>query len=200
MPYSVTLHKHQPYEITQLPKGQLVIKPNAAGSSDGLSIISDVKGDEFSDAVKNAFEYDSTVLVEQYIQGTEITVGVIGNEQAEALPIVEIIPNAGVFDRKSKYTPGETQKFCPARLSIDVTSEAQRLALLCHKALGCKGMSRTDMIVSSEPNNNIYVLETNTIPGLTPTSLLPLAAKQAGLTYTLLLDKLIGYALENKTR
>ncbi len=169
-----------------------VVKPASQGSSDGLTIVE--LGGDLNTALDTAFAIDDSVLVEEFVAGMEITCAVLGTTSLEPLPLVEIVPAKGVYDREAKYTPGATDEICPARLSAELTAEAQAIASKCHVALGCRGMSRTDMIVT--PNGKIYVLEVNTIPGMTPTSLLPKAAATAGYTFSQLLDKLIGYALE----
>jgi len=129
-------------------------------------------------------------LVESYIEGTELTGGVIGNKELEALPLIEIIPNKTYefFDYEAKYTAGATQEICPARINEELTQKAQSYAKIAHRALFCRGYSRTDMILR---DGEIYVLETNTIPGMTATSLLPQAAQKAGMNFSRLLDKLI---------
>jgi len=170
----------------------LIVKPNAQGSTIGMTIVR--RQSEMEAALATAFEYDDTVLVEQFITGTEITVPILGNNKLEILPIVEIVPNGGFYDYKAKYTAGETDEIVPARIPDDVAVEARRIAKLCHQTLGCRGMSRTDMIVTAQ--NEIYTLEVNTIPGMTPTSLLPRSADAALIRFPQLLDKLITLALE----
>ncbi len=170
----------------------LIVKPNAQGSTIGMTIVR--QQGEMEGALATAFEYDDTVLVEQFITGTEITVPILGNSKLEILPIVEIVPNGGFYDYKAKYTAGETDEIVPARIPDDVAVEARRLAKLCHQTLGCRGMSRTDMIVTAQ--SEIYTLEVNTIPGMTPTSLLPRSADAALISFPQLLDKLIMLALE----
>ncbi len=171
----------------------LVVKPVGSGSSVGISIVK--SRDLFKEAVDKAFEQDSMVLIEAHISGIELTGGVIGNNQLEALPIVEIIPNESFdfFDYEAKYTAGATNEICPARINDVMTQKAQETAKTAHKALFCKGYSRTDMILK---NQDIYVLETNTIPGMTATSLLPLAAGEAGIPFSRLLDRLIELSIE----
>ncbi|MHB1191290.1 MAG: D-alanine--D-alanine ligase family protein, partial [Armatimonadota bacterium] len=142
-----------------------------------------------------ALKYDSEVLVEEFVHGTEITVPVIGNEDLLALPVVEIVPEGGFYDYHAKYTPGATEEIVPARLPEALYRKAGELAVMCHRALGCRGMSRTDMMVRGD---EILILEVNTIPGMTPTSLLPCSAKAAGIEFAELLDRLIGYALEEE--
>ena len=171
----------------------VVIKPNREGSTIGLSIARTAS--ELSVGVGIASSHDEDVLLEEYIEGTEITGAVIGNDEPEVLPIIEIVPESGFYDYYSKYTPGATEEIVPARIPEMTYQRAGEIALDCHKALGCRGMSRTDMIIRDD---EIFVLEVNTIPGMTPTSLLPRAAQAAGIEFPKLLDMLIGYALEGK--
>lgn len=175
----------------------VVIKPEHEGSSIGLSIVRREK--DLPQALDKAWAYDRRCLVEKYIPGIEVTGGVLGNDDLQALPLVEIVPGNQYefFDYEAKYTPGATKEICPARLSPPLTQRAQDVALQAHRALCCRGYSRTDMIVDMEAEE-IYVLETNTIPGMTPTSLFPQAAAAAGLSFSQLLDRLIDLALEDK--
>ncbi len=176
----------------------IVVKPVEGGSSIGMSIVNEKK--DLSAALQKAFEYDHTIILEKYIKGIEITGGVIGNDDPEALPLIEIIPGKDYtfFDYEAKYQPGATKEVCPARLDLAQTATAQSLAVKAHQALFCRGYSRTDMIVSSE--GEIFVLETNTIPGMTPTSLLPQAAQAHGLSFSRLLDRLIELGIEEHGR
>jgi D-alanine-D-alanine ligase len=171
-----------------------VVKPENEGSSIGLSIVRQEQ--QLGDALQKAWRFDRRCLVEKYVSGTEITVAVLGNDTLEALPLVEIIPDDKYefFDYEAKYTPGATREICPARLPRDLTEKAQDYAKRAHLALGCRGYSRTDMIVDA---NEAYVLETNTIPGMTQTSLFPQAAAAAGISFSALLDRLIALALED---
>lgn len=173
----------------------LVVKPVTGGSSIGLSIAK--TEDAFETALERAFQEDDEVLIEAYVKGVELTGGVIGNNDLLALPIVEIIPGEGYefFDYEAKYTPGATREICPARIDDATTEKAQAYAKAAHRALFCKGYSRTDMILA---DGELYILETNTIPGMTPTSLLPQAAGAAGITFSRLLDRLIELSLEEK--
>jgi D-alanine-D-alanine ligase len=171
-----------------------IVKPSRQGSTFGVTVVDDRK--QLPEALAFAFQYDDTALVEQFVKGTEITVPIIGNDDLEVLPIVEIVPAGGFYDYAAKYTPGATDEIVPARISTETAAEARRIAELCHRTLGCRGMSRTDMIVTA--SNEIYVLETNTIPGMTPTSLLPRAAEAAGISFPNLLDRLIALALEKR--
>ena len=171
----------------------LVVKPVVGGSSVGMSIVRSVK--DLRAAVEKAAAHDSAIIIESYIEGVELTCGVIGNRELEAFPIIEIIPdkNHEFFDYEAKYTAGITQEICPARIDADLTQVAQTYAKTAHQALFCRGYSRTDMILQ---DNKVYVLETNTIPGMTTTSLLPQAAAAAGMDFTRLLDRLIELGME----
>lgn len=171
----------------------VVVKPNEQGSTIGLSIARSAV--DLLGAVDLALKYDDDVLLEEFVAGTEITAAVIGNDSPDVLPLVEIVPEGGFYDYHAKYTPGATEEIVPARIPEEQYERAQDLGLRCHQALGCRGMSRTDMIVTDD---EVYVLEVNTIPGMTPTSLLPRAAQAAGISFSELLDRLIGLALERR--
>lgn len=175
----------------------LVVKPVVGGSSVGITIVR--RPERLREAVEAGWEHDPAVLIETYIQGTEVTGGVIGNDTLEALPLIEIIPdrNREFFDYTAKYTPGVTEEICPARIDPELTAAAQRLALEAHRTLFCRGYSRTDMMVRGR---DIFILETNTIPGMTATSLLPRAARTAGYSFGRLLDRLIDLSLESRCR
>jgi D-alanine-D-alanine ligase len=175
----------------------LVVKPRCGGSSIGTTIVNDPKGLE--EALPRAFRHGCQVILETYLKGTEITGGVLGNDNLQALPIVEILPGTAYtfFDYEAKYKEGATQEVCPARVSEPLAEQARSCARTAHRALCCRGYSRTDMIIHDE---TIYVLETNTIPGMTPVSLFPLAAKTAGFSFSQLLDRLIQLALQDKER
>lgn len=171
----------------------LVIKPSRQGSSLGMTIARSEQ--DITAGLQKAFALDRQVMVEEFIAGREITGGVIGNREIEAFPLVEIIPGEQYefFDYEAKYQPGASKEICPADLEEPLTVRAQNCALTAHRALQLRGYSRTDMIVSGD---DIYVLETNTIPGMTPTSLLPQGAAAAGLNFPALLDRLIELALD----
>jgi len=173
----------------------LVVKPVKQGSSIGMSIVK--TEDTLPAALEKAFGCDKQVMIEEYIHGREITVGVLGNDELIPLPLVEIIPDKrfAFFDYEAKYQPGATKEICPAKVSETIRNKAWFYGLTAHRALQLRGYSRTDMIFDGE---DIYVLETNTIPGMTPTSLLPQAAAVYGLTFPALLDRLIELAMEDK--
>lgn len=173
----------------------LVVKPVSGGSSIGMSLVRNAE--EITGAAEKGFVYDEMLLFESHIHGLELTGGVVGNQELEAMPIIEIIPEKGheFFDYEAKYVAGRTKEICPARIDEDLTRRAQESALTAHRALFCRGYSRTDMILKGA---QIYVLETNTIPGMTPTSLFPQAAQAAGMNFSQLLDRLIDLSMERR--
>lgn len=172
----------------------VVVKPSRQGSTIGITIVHDPA--DMACALDTALHFDREVLIEEYVAGMEITAPVLGNDVLQALPLVEIVPGSGFYDYEAKYTPGATDEICPARLPADVTAEAQDLACRAHRALGCRGVSRTDMMVGED---GIRVLEVNTIPGMTPTSLLPRSAGVAGISFPALVERLVELALEGRT-
>lgn len=179
----------------------LFIKPNKEGSSFGAGIAR--TKDQVVEAIKRALEFDDTVLAEEYIDGTEITGAVLGNKKAEALPLIEIVPAAHneFFNYEAKYD-GSTKEICPARVNEEIAKRARDIACKAHGLLGCRGFSRTDMIIPRDPEryggkDTIIVIETNTLPGMTSESLFPKAAKEHGLDFPALLDVLIKLALED---
>lgn len=171
----------------------LVVKPVVGGSSVGVSIVR--SEDVLQSAIDEAFLHDDAVIIESYIDGLELTAGVIGNSDLRALPVVEIIPDErhDFFDYTAKYTKGLTREICPARIDDMLAEKARTYAKIAHETLSCRGYSRTDMILKGR---DIFVIETNTIPGMTQTSLLPLAAQTAGITFGRLLDELIELGME----
>ena len=170
-----------------------VTKPSNSGSSVGISIIKNKK--DIKRGIKKAWKEDNKVIIEEYIKGKEITVGVLGNEDIRALPIVENIPKTKFFDFQAKYDAKFCEEISPARIPAKITKKAQELALKVYKLLDCKGFSRIDMILKKD---KIYVLENNTIPGLTPNSLLPKAAKADNISFSKLLEKIINFGLKNE--
>lgn len=177
--------------IKSLKKFPYFVKPNDQGSSVGASIALNVN--QLMKSVRLAFEYSDIVLVDEYIKGRELTCAVIGNDDPIPLPIIEIIPKKGeFFDYESKYTESGADEIVPAKMSKATEKRIKELAVNTYNAIGCRGFGRVDFLLRG---NEIFVLEINTIPGLTPTSLLPKAAASAGMTYTKLLDKIIKLAL-----
>ena len=184
---------HDPVEILSSLGEPVVIKPVAEGSSIGLNICR--TSEELAAALDETFVMSSQVLAEEYIKGSEVSCGVIGNSKPEALPVIEIVPQKqhSFFSYEAKYVPGECKEICPAGLPDEVCKKIQAYALKAHGVLGCKGFSRSDMIVTG---SDVYLLETNTLPGMTKNSLFPLAVRAAGLTIPQFLDRLIELALD----
>lgn len=172
---------------------KLVVKPVSEGSSVGMSIVHDAS--ELPPALERAFAHDTVVLVERFIQGVEVTVGVVGNDDLVALPTLEIVPEHEFYDYESKYVPGMSRHIIPARVADDVAEMCQRVAIEAHRALGCRGISRSDTIVTED--GEVYLLELNTIPGMTSTSLVPDAARAAGIDFPTLCERLVDLALED---
>lgn len=169
-----------------------VVKPANEGSAIGVTIVHEPA--ELPMAVAHAFKYDRSVLIEKFVSGVEVTVGVLGNEHPMALPTLEIVPEHEFYDYDSKYVPGMSRHIIPARVSPEARESCERLSIEAHVALGCRGMSRSDLIVT--PGGDALLLETNTIPGMTSTSLLPDAARAAGIEFPQLCLRLIELALE----
>lgn len=193
-PRSVTLTRDNMLgaeEIIEKVGQRCVVKPATEGSSLGVFIVEGAH--ELEAALEKVFDYDSQALVETFVRGTELTVAVMGGENPRALPIIEIIPKSESYDFESKYAPGGSEHICPARLSDVVTAEIQELAERAHKALECSGVSRTDFILDEDGVS--WALETNTIPGMTKTSLLPDAARAAGMSFPELCTALVRDAL-----
>ena len=169
-----------------------VVKPIREGSSVGVTICGSL--DELAPAVERAFAFDDEVLVERFIAGKEVSVAILGDR---ALGAVEIAPREGFYDYQNKYTRGATDYFVPPRLSPERYRGVLAQALRAHIALGCAGASRVDMMVSDSGNE--YVLEVNTVPGLTPTSLLPKIADAAGISFGELCEAMLsGAALSSR--
>jgi len=173
----------------------LVVKPNYQGSSIGVSIIKNLS--DLEQAIEKAFNFSRHIIVQSYISGREMACGVLDFgwlHSVQALPPTEIIPLAGeFFNYQSKYNPQGAHEITPACLPASLTQAVQRTAVIAHKLVGCRAMSRTDMILGKD--NQVYILEINTIPGMTENSLLPKAAQAAGLSFSRLLDRIIQASL-----
>ncbi|MCE0485208.1 MAG: D-alanine--D-alanine ligase [Methylacidiphilales bacterium] len=169
-------------EITLTPP--LFLKPNAQGSSVGTHPVT--SREELAAALADALTFDSAVLIERFIRGKELTVGVLGDQ---VLPIIEIHPLAGFYDYKNKYTKGNTEYFCPARIPEEIVRVIQKHALAAHRSIGSAVYSRIDFLL--ERDINPYCLEINTIPGMTATSLLPKAAAAVGITFPQLCRRIV---------
>ncbi|MGB2599236.1 MAG: D-alanine--D-alanine ligase [Candidatus Omnitrophota bacterium] len=180
--YMVTeLGESIPYESVWFP---CVVKPQHEGSSIGLTVVS--SKEHLAEAVDRASNYSRRIIIEKFIEGREITVGILENR---ALPVVEIVPEGGCYDFNAKYQSANTRYIVPADIDEDVFKRAQETAVNAHNALGCEEFSRVDMRLSSE--GELFILEVNTIPGLTERSLLPMAAKAVGLSFTELCVKIL---------
>jgi len=171
--------------------GPLVVKPCAQGSALGVSVVD--KLEDLPEALVTALGYDDRVLLESFVKGREVAISIIDDGEPQALPAVEVIPRSGFFDFDARYTPGMTDYFVPARLSPEVAAEVERLALDTHRLLHCKELSRVDMIIGED--DTPYVLELNISPGMTETSLLPIAAEAAGISFPDLVERLVSLAL-----
>lgn len=166
-----------------------VVKPCSGGSSVGVSIAANEE--EYRQALKEAFHYETEVVVEEYIKGREFSVGVI---DGEVYPVIEIIPREGYYDYKTKYQPGMAQEVCPADLDEAKTREMQQYAADVYRELKMEIYGRVDFLMDQE--GKLYCLEANTLPGMTPTSLLPQEAAEAGVTYAQLCEKIITLAMK----
>lgn len=180
-----------------LRKGKLrwpvVVKPASEGSTIGVTIVK--KPAQWNEALTLAHKYDRDAMIEAYIPGHEVTVSLLGR-QAQAplvLPAVEIVAPGGFYDFSAKYEKGRTQYLCPAPLSATITKQIEALALRTYEVLGCAGAARVDFRIT--PRGRPYVLEINTVPGMTETSLLPMAAAQAGIGYEELTERILESAV-----
>jgi len=171
----------------------LVVKPAEEGSSVGVNIVKNEV--ELKSALENAFKYGQRAILEKFIEGREIHIGVLGDR---ALGGVEVRPKKGFYDYESKYTKGLTEYILPPEIDNDLYEKLKDLGLKAHKALGCKGGTRVDMIVDS--NGNPYVLEVNTIPGMTETSLLPKISQLSGYDFKGLVKEILELALKENER
>ncbi len=169
----------------------VVVKPVRQGSSVGLQFVTRVE--DWSGALREASRYDSQLLVEEKIEGREVTVGIL---DGAALPLVEVRPREGVLDYRNKYTPGATEYFCPAPFDRAITERIQNAALGAFRAIGGRDYARVDVMVRA--NGDPVVLEVNTLPGMTETSLLPKAAAAVGLNYEMLCQRMIELALNRR--
>jgi D-alanine-D-alanine ligase len=168
----------------------LVVKPNAEGSSLGMTIAKN--RDELHAGLQKALACDATALIEDFIAGMEVTVGVLGDV---ALPIIQIVPKSGCYDYQAKYTAGQTEYILPAPLAAVMYQRIQQVALDACREVGCRGAARVDFMVR---DRDFYCLEINTIPGMTETSLLPKAAAHAGMSFSELVVAIIEDAGLNK--
>lgn len=183
--------KYTPIENFRTIKLPVVVKPSNQGSTIGLHIVD--KMDDLHRAIEDSFLYSNRTIIEEYIPGRELTVTILGEK---AYPIVEIIPSHGLYDYECKYSSGMSQYVVPAELDQNLTKKIQGLALRAHQVLGCQGYSRVDMRLS--PDNKPYLLEVNTLPGMTGTSLVPKAVKAVGIDFNQLIEMILNEALNRK--
>lgn len=182
------------YQILRYPENEIkldlpvVVKPINEGSSIGMSIIREEI--EIAEAVKRAYEFDTELLVEKFIEGREFTVAVLNNQP---LPVIEILPKNEFYDYEAKYTYGLTDFVVPAQIDAELTRELQEIAIRAFRALGCEDFGRVDII---EKDGEFFVLEINTIPGMTETSLLPKAAAAANISFEQMIKEIVLNALE----
>lgn len=169
----------------------VVVKPACEGSSIGITIVHEIS--QWQKALDAAFHYGGEVLIERYIQGKELTCGILGQE---ALPVVEIRPRHPFFDFEAKYQKGMSEYIVPAQISSKATQQVQEIAREVFRVMGCADFARVDFILDEE--GHPYVLEINTIPGFTQTSLLPMAAQEAGMNFTQLCLRILQMALRRK--
>jgi len=165
----------------------VVVKPLCEGSTIGVTVVRESA--DLNAALEGAREYGTEVLVEKFIHGREVTLGVI---DGEPFPLVEIAPEKGFYDYESKYTAGRTRYLCPAPLERELSEAATRAGCAAYRSVGCSGVARVDMMV--DPDGQPWVLEVNTIPGMTATSLLPMGAAAAGLGFDDLVERMLAGA------
>ncbi len=172
----------------------MIIKPTNFGSAIGVKLVK--SRNELLSALEESLADAPQIIAEEYIKGTEITVSVLGNTNPITLPIIEIVSENDFYDYEAKYD-GKSKHIIPARISEEAAEHARRYALAAHLGFGCRGLSRSDFIVSSK-DQLPYILEINTIPGMTPTSLFPEAAKAAGIQFEDLMEKLVDLTFQEK--
>jgi D-alanine-D-alanine ligase len=179
-----------PEDVTTALGWPVIIKPSKQGSSVGLTLVK--KAQDLGSAVKLAARYDDEVMAEQFIPGTELTVGVLGDVP---LPVGQIVPKHELFDYETKYTPGMSEETFPARIDTALARQLQEYAVMAHRALKLSGYSRIDFRVS--PEGDIFCLEANSLPGMTRTSLFPQAAQAAGIPFPELCERIANLAARN---
>ena len=175
----------------ELP-GRVAVKPASQGSAVGVAFAE--TDEELDEAIREAFRFDERVLVEEYVTGSEITVGILDSPEPTPFPVIDIrTPGDSWYDFEHRYTVGLSEHVIPAPLPPDVYAEVQDLATRAHTTLGCRDLSRVDFVV--EQNGRIVLLELNTLPGMTPTSLYPDGARAAGISFEQLVEQLVKRAL-----
>ncbi len=188
-PRDLVVYRHEGIDVEAITAKiglPAVVKPMEEGSSVGITIAK--TPEELKNGLDVAFKLSSQVLIEEFVKGLEITVGVFGTKNPIGLPVIEIVPKHDFFDFEAKYDPQLTDEICPARISDDLAEKAKDFGVRAHLALGCRTFSRTDMIIR---DNELFLLETNTLPGMTSASLLPKSAKAHGWDFGEFLDQVV---------
>ncbi|MCL1828567.1 MAG: D-alanine--D-alanine ligase [Oscillospiraceae bacterium] len=186
-PVGICLHKDDsPYTEPEFP---CVVKPCSGGSSVGVSIV--LTRAEYPEALELAFRFEKRVIAERFIKGRELTVGVLGKE---TMPVIEIVPKSGFYDYKNKYSEGLTEEICPASLDGETEKKLRESALIIHELLMIDVYSRMDFIM--DETGEIFCIEANTLPGMTPTSLVPRMASEEGMDFGDLCERIIELSLE----
>lgn len=186
---SVWIKKDQSTDLADYDmKVPVVVKACNGGSSIGVVIVKDIV--DYQDALDTCFKLDDQILIEEFIEGREFSVGVI---DGKALPVVEIIPKMGWYDYENKYLPGATEDVCPAHLSEELTVKMQAIAEQAYNAIGCDPYARVDVMMDKD--GNMYCLEVNTLPGMTSTSLIPQEAAVIGIDFASLCEMLVELSL-----
>jgi D-alanine-D-alanine ligase len=171
----------------------LVVKAPTQGSTIGITFVH--RKEDLVSALELAYRYDKIAMVEQFIEGLELTASVLGNENPLALPLIEIVSTTGVYDYEAKYTTGMSAHIIPPRISLEQQGVIKELAVRTFKALGCRGLARVDFMLDQQ--GSPFILEVNTIPGMTSTSLFPDAARAAGIEFPELIERIVKLALES---
>ncbi len=173
-----------------------VVKPAGLGSTLGISIVDN--GLELKKSIRRAFTLDKEVFLERFIKGKEITIGIIGNDQLQVLPAIEIRTKRKLYDYAAKYKKGGSVHIIPPEIDVALIEKANHYALQTYRVLGCSGCARMEIMI--QENGEMFVLDVNTIPGLTPLSLLPDAAAHAGISFESLCERLVALGLERCAR
>jgi D-alanine-D-alanine ligase len=190
LPWRVSRAPHFGYDrdaVEELITFPCIVKPSRQGSSVGITIVRSIE--ELDDAIEVAARFDTEVMIERYVRGRELTIGIIGDEP---LPPIEIRPKKGIYDYEAKYTAGMTEYLCPAPITGEQTAQCQMFAFRAFRVLKLHGYARVDFILAQE---RLFCLEANTLPGMTETSLLPKAAAQAGIDFPNLCQRIIDLSL-----
>lgn len=195
-PWDIVYHYETPADALHKAKESgfelpIVVKPQSQGSTVGVTIVE--SEDELQIGLRNAFKFGKKAILEKYIHGREVTVAILGDEP---MPVVEIVPEGGFYDYEHKYTSGKSQYVCPAQIDERVSQKLQTEALKAYRALGCRHYARVDFRLS--PNDQIFCLEVNTLPGMTDLSLVPMAARERGIEFPELVHRIAMMAYDSR--